>query len=305
MEAILWMSGNVFEVATQLAVARPVSEVFEAIVNPAEMAHYFITTGSGRLDGGRPVSWHWADHDGATLEVTPREIVPGRRIVFSWEATGWETTVTIDLEGNEAGGTDVNVCEAGPSRGEESHAKGLEQMQGWMHMLCCLKAYLEFGINLRAGERVGRLLVTRPDLSGGSLRTACERIMREPPDVLYRAWTTREFGKWFGHSGGTVLMDPEVNAPFYFEARHEGRRHPHYGRFLRLEPDRLVEMAWMNEEGTKGAETLVTVELLPQGEGTLLKLTHEGFPDEATRDAHAEAWPLGLEYLDTEYHPAS
>ena len=34
-------------------------------------------------------------------------------------------------------------------------AKGLkasyDNCGGWMHMSCCLKAYLEYGINLRAG----------------------------------------------------------------------------------------------------------------------------------------------------------
>ena len=28
-------------------------------------------------------------------------------------------------------------------------ARCIEQTQGWMHFLCCMKAYLEHGINLR------------------------------------------------------------------------------------------------------------------------------------------------------------
>ncbi len=27
-----------------------------------------------------------------------------------------------------------------------------QNCQGWMHMTCCLKAYLEYGINLRKGS---------------------------------------------------------------------------------------------------------------------------------------------------------
>ena len=94
------MSAPELNVETSLNVARPRAEVFEAIVNPDQMKHYFITSGTGRLDGGEPVSWYWEDHGGATLQATPVEIVPPAKIVFSWPATGADTTVTIELAEN-------------------------------------------------------------------------------------------------------------------------------------------------------------------------------------------------------------
>ena len=30
----------------------------------------------------------------------------------------------------------------------------------------------------------------------------------------------------------------------------------------------------------------------------LVRLTHEGFPDEQSRDGHQEAWPMALDVLD-------
>ena len=60
----------------------------------------------------------------------------------------------------------------------------------------------------------------------------------------------------------------------------------------RLEPAAEVDLAG------EDAETLVTVELVPSGEGgTGLALRHEGFADDATRDDHIQGWTDCLDRL--------
>jgi len=121
--------------------------------------------------------------------------------------------------------------------------------------------------------------------------------MLASPAVIYGAFT-EQFDQWFA-APGTLIVKAEVSGLFFFETHMDGQRHPHYGRYLELVPNKLIDFTWVTgNPGTLGAETRVSIELTPQGDGTQVKLTHAGFPDEETRNGHTEAWPQVLAHLD-------
>jgi uncharacterized protein YndB with AHSA1/START domain len=142
-----------------------------------------------------------------------------------------------------------------------------------------------------------------PDLASRPFNLTVKHQFPFPASALYAAWTER-FDLWFA-APGSVLMQPVVNAPFFFETEYKpenqssAQRHPHYGRFLQLVPQQLVQLTWVTGAGgTEGAETVVTVELQSHDTGCHMTLTHAGFPNADARDRHQQAWPIVLEQME-------
>jgi uncharacterized protein YndB with AHSA1/START domain len=63
-------------------------------------------------------------------------------------------------------------------------------------------------------------------------------------------------------------------------------------------PARIVwRVKWLDGPLASAPEGRVTLEFAAAGGGTRLQLTHEFFPDRATRDAHAGGWSSGFDRL--------
>ena len=101
-------------------------------------------------------------------------------------------------------------------------------------------------------------------------------------------------GPWFGAQA--CILNPVVDGLFYFAVNHQNRTWPHYGRFTKLDRPRTIEHTWMSE-GTKGAESLVTITLEPRGEETEFTLHHSGVPDDEMGHQHREGWTWILSML--------
>jgi uncharacterized protein YndB with AHSA1/START domain len=139
------------QVNTKIKIAAPAEAVFEALVDPEKIGHYWFSSGSGRWDQGKTVTLRYAEYN-ATVDIQVREVQVNKKIVFQWSGPG-EQVVTIALKALDDASTTIAVTQEGWKDDEESLiSKLLDNKEGWVYMLTCLKAYLEFGVNqLRAG----------------------------------------------------------------------------------------------------------------------------------------------------------
>ena len=137
-------------------IARPLHDVFEAVVDPDQLSRYFTTNGAkGRLETSATVVWDFADFPGA-FPVHVVEVDPDRRIVLRWQAADgdddpYETTVTIEFEALDDERTLVTIAEDGWRDTVRGQQASYDNCEGWTGMLCAMKVWLEHGINLRDG----------------------------------------------------------------------------------------------------------------------------------------------------------
>ena len=131
-------------------VLKPVDEVFTAIVDPAEMSQYFITGASGPMRAGTTVEWEFGDV-GAKVSVDVIEVDENRRIVYESTVTGPRTRVILTLKAVDPRTCMLSITEAGWPMDREGVKRALGQTAGWTYFLCCLKAHVQHGVNLRDG----------------------------------------------------------------------------------------------------------------------------------------------------------
>lgn len=136
------------EIKAALQIQKPVAEVFEAIVDPDKMTNYFISESSGKMEEGKELIWKFPEFDGE-VPVRVGKIEP-EYISYYWD-TNLEILVEISLAPAADNSTVVTVTEKGKPNDEMGIAWLKGNTEGWANFLACLKAYLEYGINLRKG----------------------------------------------------------------------------------------------------------------------------------------------------------
>lgn len=139
------------EITTAIQIQRSQKEIFEAIINPEKMANYFIAEGSGQMEAGNSIEWKFPEFE-EQVPVKVLEVQPYNKISFEWEgAKAKMLKVEIILTEIAKNDTLVKISE-GKMENDKAGIQWLKSnTEGWANFLACLKAYLEYGINLRKG----------------------------------------------------------------------------------------------------------------------------------------------------------
>lgn len=144
------MKNLTLEIETAIQVQKPPQEVFEAIIDPLKMSGYFISRGSGRLEKGKQIMWQFPEFE-MEFPIRVSGIVMDKYVSFYWKVDGEDLLVEINLSPRGSASTIVRITEKS-RQCDEAGIKWLQgNTQGWANFLACLKAYLEYGINLRKG----------------------------------------------------------------------------------------------------------------------------------------------------------
>jgi uncharacterized protein YndB with AHSA1/START domain len=146
----LYMKDQILEIKAAIQILKPADKVFDAIVDSAAMTNYFISKASGRLEEGKEIFWKFPEFD-VEFPIRAGKIMKNEYISYYWKIDDIELLVEITLTPKNNSSTLVTVTEKERIL-DEAGLKWLKgNTEGWANFLACLKAYLEYGINLRKG----------------------------------------------------------------------------------------------------------------------------------------------------------
>ncbi len=144
------------------------------------------------------------------------------------------------------------------------------------------------------------------EASFGWALACCGRDRELAADVLQDAYFKVLDGraKYAGSSAFKTWLFGALNSvetPIYMfnilDMIYGDHTYPHYGRYLQVEANRLLEFTWVSQ-GTLGKESIVRVDFEAVAGGTRVTLTHRGLPDEKTRSEHEAGWTEILQWLE-------
>jgi len=133
-------------VETQMLIRKPVSEVFQAFIDPAITTNFWFTKSSGQLEEGKTTTWQWEMY-GLSTDVLTKKIIPGKLISTEWNNPA--TTVDFEFTALANDTTYVVIKNYGfKETGNDLIQAIKDNTGGFTTVLDGLKAYLEHNIRL-------------------------------------------------------------------------------------------------------------------------------------------------------------
>ncbi|HEX8917295.1 MAG TPA: SRPBCC family protein [Chloroflexota bacterium] len=116
-----------------------------------------------------------------------------------------------------------------------------------------------------------------------------ERHINASPATVFSFFSNSE--RWLLWQGVEATIELRPGGLFRVNVSGDGFA---AGRILEVIPNRRLVFTWgweMSDHGVPPGSSTVRIELLPDGSGTLLRLTHTGLPPESV-DLHQQGWDL-------------
>ena len=138
------------EIEVAIQILKPANTVYEAIVDPKHMTNYFISKSTGKMEDGKTLTWKFPEFE-IEFPIHVEKLKQDKYISYRWDSDGELLLVEMTLEPAGDDATVVTITEKSRENDEAGIKWAMGNTGGWANFLACLKAYLEYGINLRKG----------------------------------------------------------------------------------------------------------------------------------------------------------
>ena len=144
--------------------------------------------------------------------------------------------------------------------------------------------------------------MSKPQVPSPSL--TLKRKLKAPAEKIFAAWTDpQKIVHWFGPAetaAGSVRADMDVRVGGRYRISfksQEGEYHEVGGTYREVVPSERLVFSWA-WHSTPERESLVTITLKADADGTMLTLHHERFFDQKARDGHERGWTGTMDKLE-------
>ena len=133
------------------------------------------------------------------------------------------------------------------------------------------------------------------------LTLTVKRLIPAAPERVFNAWLDPKKLVQFMVAGAEAgcsfaETDPHVGGRYHLTMKMGDREIPHAGTYLEIDPHRRIAFTWEPAHAAPGST--VTIDLVPEGTGTMVTLTQVKFTSEDSRQGHIKGWTWIMDTLE-------